>query len=175
MSLNFDDFVAVAKIGRPFGLNGACNLFVIGETVLNSELPVSLWLGTESSVEKQIVLREISGSQPCHCFFDGFSDRDVADELKNLLLYIEKERLPKLEDGEFYFRDLIGITVETDNGERLGVVKDVFNYPTTDAVDVETDDGKRITIPFRKEIVGRVALEEGKMFVDKAIIEELML
>ena len=175
MGLNFDDFVAVARIGRPFGLNGACNLFPIGETILNSELPVSLWVGNGSSVEEKIVLREICGSQNSyHCFFDGCLDIDGAERLKNFFLYIEKERLPALNDGEFYFRDLIGISVETDLGEKLGVVKNVFNYPTTDAIDVETDSGKRITIPFRKEIVKRVALEESKILVDRAIIEELM-
>jgi len=175
VGLNLDDFVAVAEIGRPFGLNGACNLFPIGETVLNSELPVSLWVGDRSFAEEKIVLRKIGGSQNSyHCFFDGYSDRDGVEKLKNSLLYIEKERLPKLNEGEFYFRDLIGISVETDCGEKLGIVKDVFNYPTTDAIDVETCSGKRITIPFRKEIVKRVVLEESKMIVDKAVVEELM-
>jgi 16S rRNA processing protein RimM len=79
-----------------------------------------------------------------------------------------------LEDGEFYFRDLIGLEVETDSGERLGAVKDVFNYPTSDAIDVETDNGKIITVPFRNEIVKKVSLEEGKMLVDGVAINELI-
>jgi len=82
--------------------------------------------------------------------------------------------LPKLKDEEFYFRDLLGLSVEFESGEKLGVVKDVFNYPTSDAVDVEIDNGKKITVPFKKEIVKKVSLEENRMLVDKAAIEELI-
>jgi 16S rRNA processing protein RimM len=173
--LNSHDFVAIAKIGKPFGLKGACNLFPIGETLLNSDPPVSLWIGNESSIEK-IVLADIGGGKNSfYCFFKDCFDRDEAEKLKNFFLYIEKERLPKLEKGEFYFCDLIGISVETESGEKLGIVKDVFNYPTTDAIIIETDEGKEITIPFRKEIVKRVVLEESRMFIDRATIEDLML
>ena len=174
MRLDSDDFVAVATIGRPSGLNGGCCLFPIGETILSSQPPISLRIGNESSVE-EIVLREIKGGPGAYrCFFDGCCGRDGAEKLKNLFLFIEKERLPKLKDEEFYFRDLLGLSVEFESGEKLGVVKDVFNYPTSDAVDVEIDNGKRITVPFKKEIVKKISLEENRMLVDKAAIEELI-
>jgi 16S rRNA processing protein RimM len=174
VKLNADDFVAVATVGRPSGLKGACCLFPIGETLLNSDLPISLWLGNDDSFES-IVLREIMGERNSfRCVFDGCLDRDGAEKLKNSLLYIEKERLPKLEDGEFYFRDLIGLSVESEDGQNLGIVKDVFNYPTSDAVDVETDNGKKITVPFKNEIIKNVSLENKKIIVDRAAIEELM-
>jgi 16S rRNA processing protein RimM len=172
--LDSDDFVAVATIGRASGLNGGCCLFPIGETLLNSRLPISLHIGNEISTE-EIVLREIKGGPNSYrCFFDGCCDRDGAEKLKNLFLFIEKERLPKLKDEEFYFQDLLGLSVEFESGGKLGIVKDIFNYPTSDAVDVETDSGKKITIPFKKEIVKKVSLEENIMLVDKAAIEELI-
>jgi len=172
--VNSDDLVAVATIGKPSGLKGACSLYPIGDTLMSADLPITLWVGNESGV-REITLSDVSGEiRNYRAFFDGISDRDEADELKNLFLYIEKERLPKLDDGEFYFRDLVGLSVESETGENLGVVKEVFNYPTTDAIDVRRNNGKVMTIPFKKEIVKSVSLENKKIIVDRVLIDELM-
>jgi len=166
--------VAVATIGKPSGLKGMCALFPVGETLLNAELPLLLWVGNENGVRK-ITLSELSGEvRNFRASFEGVSDRDEADELKNLLLYIEKERLPKLDDGEFYFRDLIGLSVESEEGENLGVVKEVFNYPTTDAIDIRLNGGKVVTLPFKEDVVKNVSLEDKKIVVDGVVIKELM-
>jgi 16S rRNA processing protein RimM len=168
------DLVAVATIGKPSGLKGACALFPIGETLMNADLPMTLWVGNENGVRK-ITLCDMSGEmRNIRAIFDGISDRDEADGLKNLLLYLEKERLPKLEDDEFYFRDLTGLSVFDEYGEKLGVVKEVFNYPTTDAMDIRRNNGKVITVPFKKEIVKNVSLEDKKIVVDRVFIDELM-
>ena len=174
MRINSNDFVAVATIGRPFGLKGACALFVIGETLINSDFPLNLWVADAENV-KEITLLEVSGEgNNIRCVFEGVSSRDEADLLKNHTLYMEKERLPKLEDGEYYFRDLTGLSVESEEGEKMGTIKEAFNYPTTDALDVILNNGRIITIPFKKEIVKRVAVYEGKIIVDNAKICELM-
>lgn len=172
--MNSGELVAVATIGKPSGLKGACALFPIGETLVNADLPLVLWIGNESE-KREITLLEISGeNRNFRAVFEGVSDRDKADELKNLLLYIEKKRLPKLEEGEFYFRDLVGLSVESETGEILGIVREVFNYPTTDAIDVRLNDGKVITVPFKNEIVKSVSLEDKKIIVDRVLIDELM-
>ena len=169
-----DDLVAVATIGKPSGLKGACSLYPIGETLLNADLPMVLWVGNENAVRK-ITLCDVSGEmRNVRAIFEGVSDRDKADELKNLSLYLEKERLPKLEEDEFYFRDLIGLSVVDVYGEKMGVVKDVFNYPTTDAIDVRLSNGKVVTIPFKKEFVGTISLEDKKIVVDRVAIDELI-
>jgi 16S rRNA processing protein RimM len=174
--INSDDFVAVARIGRPFGLKGACALFPIGETLLNSDLPTKLWIGNEGEEARKITLSSIDGeNNALRCMFGGVFDRDEADKLKNLFLYIEKERLPELEEGEFYFRDLLGLSVESESGEAIGTVKEIFNYPTTDAFDVRLINGRTITIPFKEEIVKEVVVGEGKIIVDSVLINELML
>ena len=171
---NLDNLVAVATIGKPSGLKGACALFPNGETLVNAKMPMSFWIGNESGV-REIKLLNVSGEmRNIRATFEGVLDRDKADELKNLLLYIEKDRLPKLEEDEFYIRDLIGLSVVDVYGEKLGVVKDVFNYPTTDAIDVRLNNGKVITIPFKKEFVGNISLEDKKIVVDRDAIEELM-
>ena len=148
-------------------------MFVSGETLFNVDLPIKLFAG-DNKKRKEVVLLEISGNDNnLKCFFEGVGDRDEADSLKNLQLWIEKDRLPKLEDNEYYFRDLVGLSVEDEYKEVLGVVKEVFNYPTTDALDIKLLDGKVVTIPFKDGVVNSVSIEDKKIVVDRKTIDEL--
>jgi 16S rRNA processing protein RimM len=52
----------------------------------------------------------------------GVSDRDFAEALKGALVQISRRHFPPLDDNEFYWLDLIGLTVENLQGEPLGTV-----------------------------------------------------
>jgi 16S rRNA processing protein RimM len=81
---------------------------------------------------------------------------------KNIL--VEKEVLPELEEGEYYWADLLGIEVETEEGKRIGSVKEVFS---TGAHDIYVVEGKRgeIFLPAIEEVVRSIDLRKRAMKV----------
>ncbi len=112
---------------------------------------------------------------------DGFiavlkdvGDRDRAEALKGVELYIGRERLPQPEKGQVYLRDLIGLAVMS-GGARLGEVVAVQNYGAGDLLDVKVDGKKdTVLIPFAKGFVveadlagGRIAVELPVGFLDE--------
>ena len=68
--------------------------------------------------------------------------------------------LPPLEDDEYRTIDLIGLTVETEDGETLGEVDNVLEFPAHDVIQVGD-----IMIPAVKEFVKEVDLDNKKMVV----------
>lgn len=75
--------------------------------------------------------------------------------------YLEaKDEKPKLERGEYLTADLIGMQVETEDGQILGTVGDVLAMPAHDILVVG-----EIMIPARKEFVLDVDLEGGMILV----------
>ena len=96
---------------------------------------------------------------------DGIEDRNQAESLAGCELYIQAEQLPRLEAGEFYWSDLIGLEVETLNAEPLGVIEAMME---TGADDVMVLQGERERlIPFvMDEIVTEVDLENRRLVVD---------
>lgn len=75
--------------------------------------------------------------------------------------YVEaKDEKPKLEMGEYLTNDLIGLRVETENGELLGKVDDVLAMPAHDVLVVG-----QIMIPATKEFVLDVDIEGGIILV----------
>jgi 16S rRNA processing protein RimM len=95
----------------------------------------------------------------------GIEDRNQAEELTGCRILIEAAQLPQLESGDYYWSDLIGLRVESLQGDSLGVVSSMLE---TGADDVMVLSGERERlIPFvMDEIVHEVDLGARRMVVD---------
>ncbi len=106
----------------------------------------------------------------------GVAGRDAAEALKGAVVQIARSHFPALSDDEFYWVDLIGLTVENMQGESLGEVSDLMDngaHPilrvATAGAQTETADSKaaaEILIPFVDQFVKSVAMAEKKIVVD---------
>ncbi|KZY06609.1 16S rRNA processing protein RimM, partial [Erythrobacter sp. HI0028] len=60
--------------------------------------------------------------------FAEVADRTAAEQLRGTALAVSRENLPALDEGEFYFSDLLDLAVVTDTGEAVGRVCAVENF-----------------------------------------------
>lgn len=97
---------------------------------------------------------------------EGVEDRNAAEALRGLRLYVARERLPKPKRGEWYLVDLVGLRAERTDGVAVGTVKSVQNYGAGDIVEVETADGQTLFLPFTKRAVPEVDVEGGRLIVE---------
>jgi 16S rRNA processing protein RimM len=93
--------------------------------------------------------------------------REQAEALRGLQLYILRDALPAPDEDEFYVTDLIGLSVETADGEPLGRVKDVRDFGAGDLLEVQPAEGASWWLPFTREAVPEVRLAEGKVIAIK--------
>ena len=70
---------------------------------------------------------------------DGVNDRNAAELLRGVELFINRSDLPDLKDGEYYQADLIGMRVIRD-GIELGVVDNIQNYGGGDILELDNGD-----------------------------------
>jgi 16S rRNA processing protein RimM len=96
---------------------------------------------------------------------EGIEDRGQAEELTGCKIFINPQQLPEPEEGEYYWSDLIGLQVESLQGEPLGVVASILE---TGADDVLVLSGERERlIPFViGDIVHEVDLQRQRLVVD---------
>lgn len=97
---------------------------------------------------------------------DGVADRDQAEALKGLRLYVPRDKLPKPKRGEWYVADLIGLAAEDTGGAPLGRVKSVQNFGAGDVIEIERQDGTTEFLPFTKQVVPEVDVAGGKIVID---------
>ncbi len=96
---------------------------------------------------------------------DGVDDRDIAAGLTGRAITVDRSELPELTDGEYYWEDLIGLSVVNRDGEALGKVVRLME---TGAHDVLITEGERERlIPYAPgQVVDSVSLGDGIIVVD---------
>ena len=85
--------------------------------------------------------------------FAEVAGRNEAEALRGTVLTVPRSALPALEEGEFYYSDLMGLPVVTDAGDAIGVVCAVENFGATEIVEIEKADGKKFMVPLTQQAV----------------------
>jgi 16S rRNA processing protein RimM len=97
--------------------------------------------------------------------FAGIEDRDAAAELVGSELAVSRDELPPLEEGEYYWTDLVGLAVVNRDGFEFGKVAEMMATGANDVM-VVTGDRERL-IPFLPgRCVDEVDLAGGRIVVD---------
>jgi 16S rRNA processing protein RimM len=97
----------------------------------------------------------------------GVGDREAAQALKGLRLYVDRSALPEVEEEDaFYYADLLGLRVEGTDGTAYGTVTQVDDHGAGDVIEVTDAKGKIRVWPFTKEIVPTVDLANRRLLVD---------
>jgi 16S rRNA processing protein RimM len=94
----------------------------------------------------------------------GCDDRNSADELRGLLVQIPIEDAVPLEEGEYYHFQLVGVRVETEDGEWLGQVAEVLQTGANDVYVVRGPRGE-ILLPAVESVVFELDLDSKRMVV----------
>jgi 16S rRNA processing protein RimM len=98
--------------------------------------------------------------------FEGYENINDAEKFRDGILKVPESQLGKLEEGEFYFHEIIGCLVFTKNGEEVGKITEVLTPGANDVWVVEGKDGKEILIPYIDDVVKKVDTNEKIILID---------
>ena len=102
----------------------------------------------------------------------GVEDRTTAESYIGTGLYIERDKLPSLDEEEFYHTDLIGLTVKDNQGEKLGEVNAIYNFGAGDILEIKTNEGALEMLPFNKNFVPTINIKDGYIIVEMMLADE---
>ena len=97
---------------------------------------------------------------------DGVSDRNAAEALRGLRLYVPRAALPPAEDDEYYHHDLVGLAAVLRSGESLGRVEAVHNFGAGDLLEIAREGATSVMVPFTDAIVPVVDLKAGQLVIE---------
>ena len=97
----------------------------------------------------------------------GIGDRDAAEGLRNLDLFVPRERLPPIEEADtFYHADLIGLDVVTPDGAQIGTVHALHNFGAGDIIEImPVGSGEPLMLPFTDATVPKIDLAARQIVV----------
>ena len=100
--------------------------------------------------------------------FTGFDDREQIAKLRGFEFGIDRHLLPSLEQGEYYWHELVGFAVINTAGESFGVIDYLFESGAQPVVVTRDEDQQRL-IPWVDHIITRVDSENRILTVDWAL------
>jgi 16S rRNA processing protein RimM len=98
--------------------------------------------------------------------FRGIEDRNQAEALRGLRLYLPRSALPQPAAGEYYHADLIGLDAVLEDGTRVGRVRAIYDFGAGDTLELARDGAPPVLVPFTRAVVPIVAPAEGRLVLD---------
>jgi 16S rRNA processing protein RimM len=163
------DLVVIGAVAGAHGVRGDAKLKAFGDPAAMCRY------GALLNENGEVVLTP-KGSKPgpnglVIAWFEERLTREQVQAMKGTRLCVPRSALPEPEEDEFYHADLLGLTVESLDGEALGTVKSVQDYGAGDLLEVAGPKGVWF-LPFTKAAVPHVDLKAGKLVADPPEAEE---
>ena len=163
--MNDSNWIIVGRFGRPNGIKGL--ITVISSTEPRDQiLQYTDWHIKKDGLWQPIArLHDAITHKHVLTAIAGYPQREDVAALTNAEIAIKKEDLPSLLPGEYYWRDLIGMSVIQTSGALLGTVEEIIPTGSNDVLVVTGD--KRYLIPYLPDdVIVKVDDENKQITVD---------
>ena len=164
--------LVVGYLNKPHGIRGEIYVSPLTdhpESVYASGVVLSLGGAEDDEPDPDLPPLRVEDTRPFRTGllvrFGGVDDRNQADLLTGRYLFAAVDDLEPLEEGEVYYHQLVGMKVETAEGQAVGSVTQVYELHPADLLEVQ-GPGTVVMIPYRREIVVEVDLAGGRIVVD---------
>jgi len=98
--------------------------------------------------------------------FNGLEDINLVEKYKGFDLVVSEDEQQGLEKDEYYYREIIGLTVETIEGETLGTIKEIMSPGANDVWVVNRKGQDDLLLPVIDDVIKKVDLENQKVTIE---------
>jgi 16S rRNA processing protein RimM len=159
------DLIPIGRVVRPHGVRGKIKLDYFGEDVNRFPPSREVFIEVKAGSLRAYEILETTPQAPrLILHLKGIERREEAESLIGKEVFIKREVLPDLKEGEYYWMDLLGMSVETQEGRKIGWVKEILSTGANDVYVVEGQRGE-ILLPATGEVIQSVDRERGVMKV----------
>ena len=149
--------IIIAKFGKPLGIEGSVSIHSFFSNKFDILNYKEFYL--ENSQKVDLTIKKRSNKIVGH--IKSIESLDGIKKYTNKLIYIEKDKLPKLKGNHFYYDDLENMNVYVDE-KVIGKVKKVNNHGAGDYLEIQACS-KEILVPVNKHHVLKVDLNKKRI------------
>ncbi len=164
-----DSKLLVGRIGAAHGIKGEVRVQSFTEDPL-----ALVSYGPLSTNRPGLTIRILAARTTTNVLvarIEGVTDRNAAEKLNGVELYIDRALLPEPEDeDDFYHADLLGVRAQLADGTSLGTVSAIPNFGAGDLIEVRDErTGDTYLYPFTKAVVPDIRIDDGYLVIDPPI------
>ncbi|MCR4661935.1 MAG: ribosome maturation factor RimM [Clostridia bacterium] len=163
--------IEFCKVVRPHGIDGKLKVQLFVDSYFDLSKVKKILIDSQEYTVKKITKID---SEYALIKLDLINTMNEAETLRNKIILVNDENLPKLPEGRFYIKDLINLDVVTKEGIKLGKIIDVENLVSSDVIYC-TNDNKRFCFPWIKKLDVVVDIQNKQFIIDSAVFEEVVI
>lgn len=157
-----DKYIEIGKIVNTYGIKGQLKIVPYTDNIKRFEKLKKIYIN-----EKEYLIENVKYLKNLVILkLQEINTIEQAEEYKNLYIYIDRKDAVKLPKDTYFIRDLIGIEVYTNDGEKLGRIDDIFKTGSNDVYVVKNSLGKQILLPAISSVIEKIDLENKKVIVN---------
>ncbi len=165
-----EDKYIIGKVLKPQGIKGEVKIDYYSSNLDYLKSLKTVFVGkTEYSV-KSLNIREGFA----YISFTTVEDRNQAELLRNLDVWVEKDKAPELDEDEYFTDDLVGCTLVTENNDIIGHIVNIEKYGSADVVEIIGKGGQQ-SFPYVKGLIKSVDFDEKKIVIDDKRFYEVVI
>jgi 16S rRNA processing protein RimM len=160
------DLFEFGEIVKTRGLHGCLKVLCYVETIKDSFSKLKfVYIEKISGQKDPFALKNIDASgNVLFIELKEIQDVESAKELVGCKVFLPKDLMEKLPEGEYYWRDIIGLKVYSEEGEYIGIIESVFPTGSND-VYVCRGERREILLPAIAEVIRKIDIHHRVMTV----------
>ncbi|MDD2541506.1 MAG: ribosome maturation factor RimM [Desulfuromonadaceae bacterium] len=160
-----DTLIPVGKIIGTHGIKGLLKLYSYSGNIHSLQSAKTVFLKEKDGALREYTVKSVSAHAGGFILgLDSFSDINQVLFMTGSELCIKRSQLPVPDEDEYYWRDLIGLIVHTDQGVELGPLVDIFETGSND-IYVVRGRSKDYLIPAIADVIAHIDIPGKKMII----------
>lgn len=156
--------IRLGKITTVHGVKGLVKVAIYGDRPQSLEDCGPLFTSETGADEIALTLKNPMG-KIWLAAVDNVTDRTTAEKLRGTELWVDRERLPAPDEGEYYHADLVGLTALDEAGNPSGTVIAVEDFGAGPLLEIQPTGTGSFYLPFTDSYIPAVNIADGTVTV----------
>ena len=158
-------FLAIGKVMKPFGIQGEVVVQTMTDSPARFKKLKKVFLGADEATAMEMEVEYVRvGERGVRLKLMATRDRTSAERMVGGLLFVAEKQAIRLKKGTHFVHDLLGLQVVDENGDDVGILKDVLKLPGHDVYVID-NHGREVMVPAVKEFLKEINIPARRIKV----------
>lgn len=160
-------YLEVGKIVTTHGIKGEVKVSITTDTLSRFSVGNKLYLKRGSEYIEIVIDSFRMHKNMALITFNNLKNINDVLGYVGLILYVNRDELNDLNEGQYYYDDLIGLDVfdKAMGSDKIGEVIDVIEVPQGEILRIKLNNGKEGLVPFVDEFILEVDIENNILII----------
>lgn len=162
------NYYQVGKIINTHGIRGEVRVLSTSDFTDERFMPGNaLYLFDKGELVKEVIVKTHRKHKQFDLLsFEKLEDINLIEVFKGFDIKISEDQQQDLEDGSYYYHQIIGLDAVTLDGEKIGKISEILAPGANDVWVVKRKGKKELLLPVIDDVIKKVDLEQGLVVVD---------